>query len=158
MKHRKSQAGSHAIKSGITDGGGLVGINLSEIIVICIVALLLFGPEQLPALARQLGKLSGEVRKGSNALRREFYNTVYPPDLADEFKAGSRIIRDLKAEVLAPPLGSAGTSSRQRPDTHAGGASSSAPQANLNSSAEQPSCSEQPLSSEQLGKGLKDGT
>lgn len=91
-----------------------MGINLSEIIVIGIVALLLFGPEQLPALARQLGKITGEVRKGSNALRREFYNTVYPPDLADEIKAGSRIIRDLKTEVLSPPLGSAGTTSRQR--------------------------------------------
>lgn len=91
-----------------------MGINLSEIIVVFMVALLLFGPEQLPTLARQLGKITAELRKGSNALRREFYNTVYPPDLADEIKTGSRIIRDLKAEVLAPPVGSTGTTSKQR--------------------------------------------
>jgi TatA/E family protein of Tat protein translocase len=83
-----------------------VGINITEIIVVFIVALLLFGPEQLPNLARQAGKISGELRKHSNALRREFYNTVYPPDIANDLRSGARSLAALKGELLAPPVGS----------------------------------------------------
>jgi TatA/E family protein of Tat protein translocase len=88
-----------------------VGVNFTEIIVVCVVALLLFGPDQLPTLAKQVGKIMGELRRGSNSLRREFYNTVYPPDVSEDLRSGARAVRSLKAEIMAPPPGSAALSS-----------------------------------------------
>ncbi len=93
-----------------------MGISLTEFTVIFLVALVLFGPEQLPVLARTLGKLSGQVKKTSDSLRREFYNSVYPPaDLKNPLTGELQALRSLKAEILAPPSGAIGTSSRPAP-------------------------------------------
>ncbi len=90
-----------------------MNISFSELVVVFLVALLLFGPEQLPQIARQLGKLGAEIRKGTQAVRREWYNAVYPP--ADEVRRDlaehTRDLRSLRAEVLAPPAGSIATQS-----------------------------------------------
>lgn len=84
-----------------------MGISITELSVIFIVVLLLFGPEQLPQMARQFGRVLGELRKLSDGVRRELYNSVYTP--ADEVRrdvgADLRSLKALKAEVFAPPPG-----------------------------------------------------
>jgi Tat protein translocase TatB subunit len=82
-----------------------MNISFSEIVVVLLVALLLFGPEQLPSIARQLGKLAADLRKGTNAVRREFYNSVYQPaqEVRRDLQAHGQHLRSLRAEVLAPP-------------------------------------------------------
>ena len=57
----------------------MFGIGFPELVFIFLVALVLFGPEKLPEIARTLGKITGEFKKGSDAMRREFYNSVYTP-------------------------------------------------------------------------------
>lgn len=52
---------------------------MSEILVILVVALLVFGPEKLPSLARTLGKLVRKV----NSLRDEFQATLDKQILVD---------------------------------------------------------------------------
>ncbi len=52
-------------------------IGNSELIIIAIVALLLFGPDKLPELARSIGKASGEFKRASREAERE---------LTEEFK------------------------------------------------------------------------
>lgn len=91
-----------------------MGISITECTVIFLVALLLFGPEQLPVLARTIGKLSGQVKRTSDSLRRELYNSVYPPgeDVQNALNGELKALRALKAEVLAPPTGAVGSSSR----------------------------------------------
>lgn len=91
-----------------------VGISITEIIVVFVVALVLFGPEQLPVIARTIGKTAGQLKKTSDALRREFYNSVYPPgqDIRRELGSELKDLRSLKAEVLAPPVGSAPAQTR----------------------------------------------
>ena len=109
-------------------------VSLTEFTIIFLVALVLFGPEQLPVLARTLGKLSGQVKKTSDSLRREFYNSVYPPaDLKNPLTGELQSLRSLKAELLAPPTGAIGTSSRptsQEP-SQASNAQASGPQASV---------------------------
>ncbi len=92
-----------------------MSMSFSEIIVVFVVALLLFGPEQLPQIARAFGKLAGEFRKGSDAVRREWYNAVYPPaeEIRRDLAAHSKDLRTLRAEVLSPPEGSVGSPSKQ---------------------------------------------
>lgn len=91
-----------------------MGVSLTEITVIFLVALVLFGPEQLPVLARTLGKLTGQVKRTSDSLRREFYNSVYPPgqDVRNALNGELQALRTLKTEIMSPPSGTVGTSSR----------------------------------------------
>ncbi len=91
-----------------------MGISLTELTVIFVVALVLFGPEQLPVLARTVGKLSGQLKKTSDSLRRELYNSVYPPgeDVQNALNGEFKALRALKAEVLSPPIGAVGSASR----------------------------------------------
>ena len=91
-----------------------MGVSITELTVIFLVALVLFGPEQLPVLARSLGKLTGQVKRTSDSLRREFYNSAYPPgqDIRTAIDGEIQGLRALKAEVLAPPPGAVSTSSR----------------------------------------------
>ena len=72
----------------------MFGIGFSELIVIMVLILILFGPDKLPEAANQFGKFMSILKKNSDALRREFYNSVYTP--AEDLK--SRI--DLSAREI----------------------------------------------------------
>ena len=52
----------------------MFGVGPEEIMVILILALLVLGPERLPKVARDLGKIVGELRRTSDELRDEFLN------------------------------------------------------------------------------------
>ena len=47
-------------------------IGFWEIVVVTIIALLIVGPEKLPLLARQIGRLVGKTRRFLNNIQREF--------------------------------------------------------------------------------------
>lgn len=47
----------------------LPSLGMTELIVILVIALIIFGPRKLPELGRSLGKSIGEFRKASNELK-----------------------------------------------------------------------------------------
>jgi sec-independent protein translocase protein TatB len=57
----------------------MFGVGIPELFLIGIIALVVFGPEKLPELAKTFGRLSGQAKKTSDQVRREFYNAVYTP-------------------------------------------------------------------------------
>ena len=76
----------------------MFGIGPGELIVIILVALVVLGPEKLPAAARVLGRLSGEMRRLSTEFQRALHEAADPappstrtagPDHSDE-KAAPR--------------------------------------------------------------------
>ncbi|MBX7144988.1 MAG: twin-arginine translocase TatA/TatE family subunit [Oligoflexia bacterium] len=81
----------------------MFGVSLPELLVIFTVLLLLFGPDKLPELAKTLGKLTGEFRRASDGLRREFYNSVYnPAELAkNRIDSELRELRSISSRELA---------------------------------------------------------
>ena len=57
----------------------MFGLGFTEILVILVVALLVFGPDRLPELARNLGKGLAEFRRASSDLRRSVMEATEEP-------------------------------------------------------------------------------
>ena len=51
-------------------------MGFSEILLIMAIALILFGPEDLPDIARKIGKVVFEIRKATQDLTKEFQSSV----------------------------------------------------------------------------------
>ena len=51
-------------------------MGFTEILLIMAIALILFGPEDLPDIARTIGKIIFEVRKATQDLSKEFKNSL----------------------------------------------------------------------------------
>jgi TatA/E family protein of Tat protein translocase len=60
----------------------MFGLGFTEILVILVVALLVFGPDRLPELARNLGRGLAEFRRASNDLRRSVLEASEEPPAA----------------------------------------------------------------------------
>lgn len=52
----------------------MFGIGPEEIMLIALLALLVLGPERLPKVMRDMGRVVGDLRKTSDELREEFLN------------------------------------------------------------------------------------
>lgn len=80
----------------------MFGISFFELLIVFVVALIAFGPEKLPEIARTLGRASGELRKHSNALRREFYNSVYAPaqDFSNRISSETAELRGVSTNLI----------------------------------------------------------
>ncbi|MCS3917818.1 Sec-independent protein translocase subunit TatA/TatB [Fervidibacter sacchari] len=52
----------------------MFGIGTGELLVIFLIALLLFGPQKLPEIARWLGRATREARKAWEELQRQLMN------------------------------------------------------------------------------------
>jgi sec-independent protein translocase protein TatB len=71
----------------------MFGVGLPELVVIAFIAVLVFGPDRLPDLARQAGRMARQLRGFANAARDELRNEL-GPDYAD------LQLRDLDPRVL----------------------------------------------------------
>jgi sec-independent protein translocase protein TatB len=52
----------------------MFGIGAPEILLILVIALIVLGPERMPKVARDLGRVVGDLRRTSDELREEFLN------------------------------------------------------------------------------------
>lgn len=96
----------------------MFGIGPWELLVIVVVALLIFGPQKLPELARTLGKGLAEFRRASNELRQTLALDELQNDLRKTMNEASRppLARPAQAGDSLPP----GTQGRKEPATAAG--------------------------------------
>ena len=86
----------------------MFGIGLTEGLFVCLVVLLVFGPDKLPEFASKFGKLIGSFRKTSDRYRREFYNSFYQP--AEDIK---KQVRNEVDSLTKDPIKSAEDSIKQ---------------------------------------------
>jgi sec-independent protein translocase protein TatB len=76
----------------------MFNIGFSEALIIFLVALIVLGPEKLPEVGRFLGKLSLEVKKAIDELKRELELEEVEKDLQEAKKE----IEELKEDVTDP--------------------------------------------------------
>lgn len=83
---------------------------MTELLVILVVALIVFGPTRLPELARSLGRAMGEFRRASSDLRQTLREAgeepeprIAPPGAKDAGKAEPAPERELVPETAQPP-------------------------------------------------------
>ncbi len=67
-------------------------LGFSEVLVIFVIALIVFGPRKLPDLGKSLGKGLAEFKKASNELKRTWEEEVQTEE--EELK---RIQRDIES-------------------------------------------------------------
>jgi Tat protein translocase TatB subunit len=73
----------------------MFGMSLIEILVILTLALVILGPEKLPPLARQLGKLMRQLRRASDEIR----NVIEFESLRDDMRRPLDELRGLKKDL-----------------------------------------------------------
>jgi TatA/E family protein of Tat protein translocase len=49
----------------------MFGLSFSEILVILVAALIIFGPDRLPEVAQQLGRNLGRLRRGMDEVKKD---------------------------------------------------------------------------------------
>lgn len=88
-------------------------IGFWELVIITIVALLVVGPEQLPAFARKVGRWTGQIRRLANNLQREFRQQLK----VDEQMSFSRQLDDLDQLMKNAPQQNRANNDTNRKDT-----------------------------------------
>lgn len=81
-------------------------MGFSEIFLIMAIALILFGPEDLPDIARTIGKVVFEIRKATHELTKEFQNSMDTPNnILNKAFEQTTSSRSNKQETPAPQSG-----------------------------------------------------
>ena len=81
-------------------------MSLPDTIFIFMLALIIFGPKKLPAMAKQLGRLMGEFRRASNDFKFQIEEELRQADITDDQKKWSseQTIALPAAETTEPAL------------------------------------------------------
>ena len=75
--------------------GALLFISGQEIFIILVIALLLFGADKIPELAKGLGKGMNEFRKATDEIKREINDST--KDIRDDIKdVTDTVTKDIK--------------------------------------------------------------
>jgi len=75
-------------------------LGVPEMVMIFVVALLLFGPRQMPQIGKSIGKALAEFRRASNEFKRTIEDEVAGSDLM-EMKKDLEEVRDIGKEITS---------------------------------------------------------
>lgn len=76
------------------------GIGGSEFILLCLIGLLILGPERLPRVARQIGGWMGKARQMTRSLQRQLEEEV---SVKKNFGIDPKDLKDLNPNELLKP-------------------------------------------------------
>ena len=86
----------------------MFGVGPEELVLILIIALIVLGPERMPKVARDIGRVVGDLRRTSDQLREEFLNADKLLDKAADAAAPAAPVPSIPATLptngAAPPI------------------------------------------------------
>ena len=71
----------------------MFGISFSELLIIFLIVLIVFGPDRLPQIARTLGKAVREFNRKSDEIKNELNNVIKDEPTKNE-KSSTILIND----------------------------------------------------------------
>src|SRR5215212_1201501 len=74
-------------------------LGTSELLIILVVALIIFGPRKLPQLSRQLGKSLGEFKRASEDFKRTWEKEVEMEKLEEEGRMARAMLQDDQSTI-----------------------------------------------------------
>ena len=77
-----------------------MSLGPEKIILILVVALIVFGPQRLPEIARQVGAAVRELRRMQDTVRGELEQVLHPDYLPGNPGAGSDMSSEVSSEEL----------------------------------------------------------
>ncbi|MDR3599736.1 MAG: twin-arginine translocase TatA/TatE family subunit [Desulfosporosinus sp.] len=90
-------------------------MGFTDIVVILAIALILFGPEDLPDIARTIGKVVFEIRKATHELTKEFQGSLdTPANVLNKAFEQTISSHSTKQEARTPQNGSEALSSDEK--------------------------------------------
>jgi len=92
-----------------------MSLGPEKIILILVVALIVFGPQRLPEIARQVGAMMRELRRMQDTVRGELEHVLHPDFSPANPGATQEAIEDTDHAALPP-----GASTSDNPDTDHG--------------------------------------
>ena len=81
----------------------MFGLGFSELLLIMVVALIVFGPEKLPEIARNLGRASGQFRRAMDEFKFEINSANFDRDLNSQQNIQQQIIQHPTAAAAQLP-------------------------------------------------------
>ena len=92
-------------------------LSLPHLVVLFVIALVVFGPEKLPELARMLGKATGEFRKMTNDFRYALEDEVRELERQTRIKQEEAVAaaRSAQAPAALPAVAPEGAVPRESP-------------------------------------------
>ncbi len=91
----------------------MLGIGPEELLLVALLALLVLGPERLPKVMRDMGRVVGDLRRTSDELRDEFLNA----DKLLEGKGATRSAAPAPGPAASAPAPAESTSSGPADET-----------------------------------------
>jgi Tat protein translocase TatB subunit len=91
----------------------MLGLGWGEILLVAGVALVVVGPERLPRLLRDLGRMYGQVRRAADDLRRSFVLEAERQDAEERYQ---KLQARRKAQAEARAAHTERESTERRPD------------------------------------------
>ena len=84
----------------------MFGIGMPELVIIFVIALLVFGPKELPKIGKTIGKAMGEFRRASDELKDGIQREI---DMADREPSESTPSSEVSVETVPaePPIAAA---------------------------------------------------
>jgi Tat protein translocase TatB subunit len=79
-----------------------MGFSMSELLILMVIGVIIFGPEDLPDIARTVGKFVYEIKKMFNDATKDFKEAT--KDFTDVIETPSKVINKTFEESVKPAL------------------------------------------------------
>ncbi|NOY23558.1 MAG: twin-arginine translocase subunit TatB [Acidobacteria bacterium] len=80
----------------------MFGMGIGELVLIFVIALIVFGPEKLPTVARTVGKLARDLKKTTSELTETIQREINLEEIQSTLDLPAEVRRNVRNLVLPP--------------------------------------------------------